>query len=126
MFCKNLCDKVSKNKNWRLPSCLFFRALHRGVLCFFCRSIFHGENCETKSAVLTTNSSFYIFSKKSKQEILFHIFLHEKCINRKNKVHHDEEHGKTNKMFISNFQFLKLCHGDFCKTFSEIFNFLKK
>ena len=30
---------------------------------FFCQSIFHGENCETKSAVLTANSSFFIFSK---------------------------------------------------------------
>ena len=26
-----------------------FYALRRGVPCFFCRCIFHGENCETKS-----------------------------------------------------------------------------
>merc|ERR1711872_962120 len=69
---------------------------------------------------------FGFFSKMSKQAILFRDFLHEKYIDRKNKVHHNEEHGKMNKMYISNFQFLKLCHRDFCKTFSEIFNFLKK
>ena len=57
--------------------------------------------------------------------ILFHNFLHEKCINRKkNRVHHNEEHGKMKKMAVSDFSFLKLCHRDFCKTFSEIFNFL--
>ena len=66
MFCKNLCDKVSKIRNWRWPSCSFFHALCCGVLCFFCQSIFHGENHETKSAVLTTNSSFFFFFKKMK------------------------------------------------------------
>ena len=40
------------------------------------------------------------------------------------KVHHDKEHGKTKKMAVSDFSFSKLCHRDFCKTFSEIFNFL--
>ena len=53
MFCKNLCDKVSKIKNWRCTFYSFFHALRRGVLCFFCRCIFHGENCKTKSPVLT-------------------------------------------------------------------------
>ena len=66
---------------------------------------------------------FQLFSKKLKQAILFRNFLHEKCIDRKNRVHHDEEHGKTKKMAISDFSFSKLCHRDFCKTFSEIFNF---
>ena len=46
------------------------------------------------------NRLFWLFSKKSKQAILFHDFHHEKCINRKNKVHHDEEHGKTKKMAV--------------------------
>ena len=53
MFCKNLCEKVSKIKNWRCTFYSFFRALCRGVLCFCCRCIFHGENRETKSPVLT-------------------------------------------------------------------------
>ena len=41
MFCKNLCDKVSKMKNLRWLSCSFFRADRRGVLRFFGRRIFH-------------------------------------------------------------------------------------
>ena len=53
MFRKNLCDKVSRMKNLRLLSSSFFRALRRGVLRFFCQRIFHGENRETKSPVLT-------------------------------------------------------------------------
>ena len=53
MFRKNLCDKISKMKNLRWLSCLFFRAGRRGILRFFCRRIFHGENRETKSPVLT-------------------------------------------------------------------------
>ena len=53
MFCKNLCDKVSKIKNWRCTFYSFFHALRRGVLCFFCWCIFHGENCKTKLPVLT-------------------------------------------------------------------------
>ena len=45
----------------------------------------------------------------SKQPILFHDFLHEKCFDRKNKVHHDEEHGKTNKMVISHVKKIDPC-----------------
>ena len=44
----------------------------------------------------------------------------------KKKVHHDEEHGKTKKIAVSDFSFSKLCHRDFCETFSENFVFLKK
>ena len=51
MFCKNLCDKVLKIKNLRWLSCSFFRAVRRGILRFFARHIFHGENCKTKSPV---------------------------------------------------------------------------
>ena len=40
MFCKNLCDKVLKIKNWRCTFYSFFRALCHGVLCFFCQYIF--------------------------------------------------------------------------------------
>ena len=94
MFCKNLSDKVSKIKNWRWPSSLFFRALHHGELCFFCGCIFRGENYETKLPVLT------FLKKAEKKAFLFHDFLHEKYIDRKNKVHHDEEHGKTKKMAV--------------------------
>ena len=46
------------------------------------------------------NRLFSIFLKKSKQVILFCNFLHEKCIDRKNKVHHDKEHEKTKKMVV--------------------------
>ena len=53
LFRKNLCDKVLKMKNLRLLSSSFFRARRRGVLRFFGRRIFHGENCETKSPVFT-------------------------------------------------------------------------
>ena len=49
MFRKNLCDKVSRMKILRLLSFSFFRADRRGVLRFFGRRIFHGENRETKS-----------------------------------------------------------------------------
>ena len=59
MFCKNLCDKVSKIKNLRWLSSSFFRAVRRDILRFFGRCIFHGENCETKSPVLS-------FFKKTK------------------------------------------------------------
>merc|ERR1712101_36186 len=38
---------------------IFFHVLHRGILCFFCRCFFHGENCETKSP-------FSAFFKKAK------------------------------------------------------------
>ena len=53
MFRKNLCDKILKMKNLRLLSSSFFRALRHGVLRFFGRRIFYGENCKTKSPVLT-------------------------------------------------------------------------
>ena len=53
MFRKNLCDEVSKMKNLRLLCSSFFRALRCGVLRFFCGRIFHRENRETKSPVLT-------------------------------------------------------------------------
>ena len=54
MFCKNLCDKVSgmkKKLRWLFPC--FFHIVHRCVLHFFDWHIFHGENHETKSPVLT-------------------------------------------------------------------------
>ena len=57
MFCKNLCDKVSKIKNWRCTFYSFFRALRCGVLCFFCQCIFHGENRK--------KTAFFAFFKKS-------------------------------------------------------------
>ena len=53
MFRKNLCDKVSRMKNLRLLSSFFFCARRRGVLSFFGRRIFHGENRETKSPILS-------------------------------------------------------------------------
>ena len=53
MFCKNLCDKVSKIKNLRWLSSSFFRAVRRGILRFFGGRIFHRENRETKWSVLS-------------------------------------------------------------------------
>ena len=63
MFRKNLCDKISKMKNLRLVSSLFFRALRHGVLRFFGLRIFHGENRKTKSPVFT----FLKKAEKSRQ-----------------------------------------------------------
>ena len=53
MFCKNLCDKVSKMKNLRLLSSSFFRADRRGILRFFSGRIFHREKRKTKWSVLS-------------------------------------------------------------------------
>ena len=69
---------------------------------------------------------FLLFSKMPKQAILFRDFLHEKCVYRKNGVHHDEERGKTKKIAVSDFSLSKLCHRDFRETFSEIFIFWEK
>ena len=60
MFCKNLCDKVSKMKNLRLLSSSFFRADRRGILRFFGGRDFHRENRKTKSPV-------FIFLKKAEK-----------------------------------------------------------
>ena len=62
--------------------------------------------------------TFGFFQKKWKQTILFRDFLREKCVDWKNGVYHDEQRGKTKKIAISDFLFSKLCHRDFCKTFS--------
>ena len=49
---KNLCDESSKIKNLRWQFSCIFRCLCRGVLHFFCRRHFHGENCRSKSPFL--------------------------------------------------------------------------
>ena len=59
MFCKNLCEKVSKMKILRLLSSSFFRADRRGILRFFGGRIFHREKRKTKWSVLS-------FFKKTK------------------------------------------------------------
>ena len=51
---RNFCARLNHflgvyRKKWRLPYSSFFRVIRRGVLCFFCRCTFHGENCEIKS-----------------------------------------------------------------------------
>ena len=43
---------------------------------------------------------FWLFWKNPKKAILFRNFLHEKSIDRKNKVYQDEEHEKTKKMVV--------------------------
>lgn len=53
IFCKNLCNKVSKMKNMRWLFSSFFCADCNGILCFFGRWILQGGNPETKSPVLT-------------------------------------------------------------------------
>ena len=71
MFCKNLCDKVSKMKNLRLLSFSFFHADRRGILLFFGRRIFHRENCKTKWSVLSFFKKPEIFGKVC---YFFHFF----------------------------------------------------
>ena len=69
MFRKNLCDKISKMKNLRLLSSSFFRAVRRGVLRFFGRRIFHRENCETKSPVLSFFKKTKIYENVSQKSL---------------------------------------------------------
>ena len=64
------------------------------------------------------------FQKSQNRRFCFAIFSMKNASTEKNGVCHSEEHGKMKKMAVSDFSFLKLCHRDFCKTFSEIFNFL--
>ena len=53
--------------------------------------------------------------------ILLVVFLLENRGYSKNAICHDDRHGKTKKMYISDFSFLKLRHTDFSKTYWEIF-----
>ena len=64
MFCKNLCDKVSKMKNLRLLSSSFFRADRHGVFCFHCRCNFLGENCKTNLPVFTFFENLWNYFEK--------------------------------------------------------------
>ena len=77
MCCKNLCEKVSKIKNWTCTFYSFFRALCRGVLCFFCWCIFHGENCEKKSPF------FSFFQKSQNRRFCFTIFSMKNALTEK-------------------------------------------
>ena len=71
----------------------------------FCARLNHflgvyGKNGDCHVLHFSVLFIFRLFSKKSKQAILFRNFLHEKSINRKNKVYHDKEHEKTKRMVV--------------------------
>ena len=76
-----------------LPTTSTSPALQRA---FFCKCIFHGENSETKSPVLT-------FLKKSQKRQFCFVIFSMKNASTEKKVHHDKEHGKTKKMAVSIF-----------------------
>merc|ERR1712002_371468 len=69
---------------------------------------------------------FRFFSKKSKQAILFHDFLHEKCVNRKNGVHHDEQHGKKQENSHLSFFILETLSQRFLQNIFRHFQFFEK
>ena len=69
MFRKNLCDKISKIKNLRWLSSSFFRAVRRGILRFFGRCIVHGENCKTKSPILSFFKKTKIYENVSQKSL---------------------------------------------------------
>ena len=83
-----------KNEDYH-PLCFFVLLVM--VYFVFLSMLFSWRKLRNKYAF------FQIFSKKPKKVILFYDFLHEKCIDRKNRVHHDEEHGKTKKIAVSDF-----------------------
>ena len=76
------------------------------------KSFLRGEFCRTKTPI------FRLFRKFAKLAILIGKYLRDNGTYRKNGVYHDEQHGKTKKIAISDFLFSKLCHRDFCETFS--------
>ena len=75
---KNLCDKSSKIKNLRWQFSCIFRCLRRGVLRFFCRRHFHGENCRSKSPVLQISKKVekwaFLYGKIRPLEMIFFAF----------------------------------------------------
>ena len=114
---------VTKFRKWKIRDGHFINFSMLFVVVYFVFSV----DAFFMEKIVKQNRLFWLFLQNRKKAILFRNFLHEKCINRKNKVHHNEEHRKKNKLYISIFfLFLKLCHRDFCKTFSEIFNFFLK
>ena len=84
-----------------------FRKLKIGDVHFICFSVLFvmvyfvfSVDAFFMEKIVKQSLLFWLFLKKSKQAILFRNFLHEKCIDRKNKVHHDEEHEKTKTMVV--------------------------
>ena len=66
---------------------------------------------------------FCFFSKKSKQAILFLDFLREKCVDRKNGVHHGEESGKNEQDSSLRFFILETLSQRFLRNIFKDFQF---
>ena len=120
MFCKNLCDKVSKMKNLRRLCSSFFRALRRGVLSFLCRRIFHRENRETKWPVLA------FFPKKPKVSHKFRKNLCDKVSKMKNLRLLLSCIFRADRRDVLRFFGRLIFHGENRETKSSVFTFFEK
>ena len=108
------------------------------------QNICHKTVSYDKKSYTTTNSTNWIFTPTLLffSKAFFLIWIYAKCVERFSKkiwhkrwqfskpetvrygtlkLSHDDQHGKTKKMCISDFLFLKLHHRDFCQTCWEIF-----
>ena len=76
---KNLCDESSKIKILRWQFSCIFRWLRRGILRFFCRRRFHGENPRSKSPVLKNfkkvKNWVFLYGKIRPLEMIFFAFF---------------------------------------------------
>ena len=76
---KNLCDESSKIKILRWQFSCIFRWLRRGILRFFCRRRFHGENPRSKSPVLKNfkkvKKRVFSYGKIRPLEMIFLLFF---------------------------------------------------
>ena len=120
MFRKNLCDKVSRMKNLRLLSSSFFHADRRGVLHFLFGRIFHGENHETKSPVLS------FFKKKRKAMKMFRKNLCDKVSKIKNLRWLSSSFFRAVRRGILRFFGRRIFHGENRETKSSVFTFFEK
>ena len=115
------CSKKIENCTYFWSIFTFFQKSQNRQFCFaiFSMKIVSTEKTEYTTTIFGKHfHRFSFFWKNSKQAILFRNFLHEKCVDRKKGVHHGDERGKRKKIAVSDFSFSKLCHRDFCKTFS--------
>ena len=87
---------VTKFRKWKIWDCYLVRFSALIVVVY---SVFSVDAFFTEK-IAKQNRLFWLFWKKPEKVILFCNFLHEKCIDRKNKVHHDEEHEKTRTMVV--------------------------
>ena len=68
--------------------------------------------------VANFSKNFGFFEKTQNRPFCFAIFSVKNATTEKKGVYHDDRHGKTKKIAVSDFSFSKLCHRDFCETFS--------